>query len=148
MFLVIEILLDLLAMLFSILAKIFSAKDIDATNPSCNENYIFMIEYTNVLMIEYPKVLMIEYYKTDGVDECHDNNSKVEETQEQTTNDCFTSLAFEEDKSISENNIIETSIIIGNRPANPSMPSKSIIYHRKELDEYERFLLQISYSLF
>ena len=143
MFIVIQIWADLLALVLSVLVDIFNAEVISTPNLSSNEN--------NILMIEYPKVLMLEYYEADDIDEKQSNNiaTEIEEIKEQASNDCVASLTFEEDISLSEKSgAIDTNGITFNDSMNTLMPSGSIVDLREELDEYKRFLLQISHSLF
>ena len=150
MFIVIQIWADLLAALLSILVDIFNAEVIGTPNLSSNENNIPMIECSKVLMLEYPKILMIEYYKADDTDEMQPKDivTEIKEIKEQTSNDCVASLTIEEDISLSEKNIAIGTNIIFNESTNTSKLLEPIVDHREELDEYERFVLQILHSLF
>ena len=150
---IIQILAEyLLAMLIFIVMSAFIT--IDTSNVSNNyreENGIHTLQQPQVLTIEYPKILITEYPKADDIDDQQriNNATKKEIIKEQSSNDYVASSTLKQDDSLSEKKYdSKTNILIGNKPINTSKSSEVTVKHREELDEYDRFLLQISSSLF
>ena len=98
-----------------------------------------MIERPKVLLLEYPKVLLLEYCNVDSVDEELPVNNATDLKEHSIIS---SSMAHDESQTSTECNADETCRMIESQ----SMSSDS--NRREQLDEFERFLMQISGSSF
>ena len=101
---------------------------------------LLRIEYPKVLMIEYPKLLMLEYYN----DEESSLNNAMEFEESKTSH--TSSLMSKDETRISATHINNEINVIIQSPS-MSILSQADNDRRKRLDEFERFLLQVSSCL-